>query len=63
MSTTTRRLPHRPADHLGVVDHLVHGNRQRGIVPLHDHRHAVADENPFDPRLIDQLAQMGSRRR
>ena len=45
-----------PADHLGVVDHLVERHRQRAVVPLDDHRHAVADEDALDAGRVDQLA-------
>ena len=57
-----QRLLDRPADHLGVIDHLVERHGQRGVVALHDHRHAVADENPFDAGRIDQPGQRRSRR-
>ena len=43
----------RPADHLGVIDHLVERHGQRRLVPLHDHRHAVADQNRVDARRIE----------
>ena len=42
------------ADHFGVVDHFVERDGQRAVVPLHDHRHAVADENAFDAGRVDQ---------
>ena len=44
----------RAADHFGVVDHFVERDGQRAVVALDDHRHAVADENAFDARRIDQ---------
>ena len=49
-----QRVLHRAADHFGVVDHLVERHRQRVGVPLHDHRHAVADQNAFDARRVEQ---------
>ena len=47
-------VPHGPAHHLGMVDHLFQRHRQRGAVPLDDHRQAVADEDPLDAGGIDQ---------
>ena len=47
-------VPHGPAHHLGVVDHLLQRHRQRGAVSLDDHRQAVADQNPLDAGGIDQ---------
>ena len=44
----------RAADHFGVVDHFIERHGQRAVVALDDHRHAVADENAFDTRRIDQ---------
>ena len=45
---------HGAADHLGVVDHFVERDRQRVGVALHDHRHAVADENALDAGRVEQ---------
>ena len=42
------------ADHFGVVDHFVERHGQRAVVSLHDHRHAVADQNAFDAGGIDE---------
>ena len=53
---------HRAADHLGVVDHLVERDRQRVGVPLHDHRHAVADQNALDAGRVEQRRPWCSRR-
>ena len=33
----------RAAHHLGMINHLLERYRQRGAVPLYDHRQAVAD--------------------
>ena len=49
-----QRVLDRAADHLGVVDHLVERHGQRAVVALHDHRHAVADQNAFDAGRVDQ---------
>ena len=49
-----QRVLDRAADHLGVVDHLVERHGQRAVVPLHDHRHAVAHQNAFDAGRVDQ---------
>ena len=48
---------HRAADHLRVVDHFVERHGQRAIVPLHDHRHAVAHQNAFHAGRIHQPGQ------
>ncbi len=53
---------HRAADHLGVVDHLVERHRQRVVVALHDHRHAVADEHCLDAGLDRRAGRRDSRR-
>ena len=50
-------VPHRPADHLGVVDHFFQRDRQGVGVALHDHRQAVAHEDALDARRIDQLGR------
>ena len=50
------------ADHLGVVDHLVERDGQRAVVPLDDHRHAVADEDAFDAGRVDEPGHGDSRR-
>ena len=47
-------VAHRPAHHFGVVNHLLQRDRQRGAVPLDDHRQAIADQNALDARRIDQ---------
>ena len=57
-----QRVLHRAADHLGVVDHLVERHRQRVLVPLDDHRHAVADEHALRRRPRRRAARTGSRR-
>ena len=44
----------RPADHLGMINHFIERYWQRTVVTLHDHRHAVADQNALDARRIDQ---------
>ena len=51
--STSARV-HGPADHLGVVDHFVERDRQRVGMPLHDHRHAVADQDRLDAGLVEQ---------
>ncbi len=44
------------ADHrLGVVDHLVEGDRERRVVSQHHHREAVADQDRRDLRLVHEL--------
>lgn len=43
-----------PADHFGMVDHFVERDGERAIVPLDDHRHAVADENSLDAGGINE---------
>ena len=50
-------MAHRPAHHLGMVDHLVQRDRQGGGMALHDHRQAVAHQDAFDARGIDQLGR------
>ena len=50
-------VPHGPAHHLGVVNHLLKRHRQRRAVSLDDHRKAVADQNPLDAGRIDQAGQ------
>ena len=62
MSTTTQRVLDRAADHLGVVDHLVERDGQRAVVPLDDHRHAVADEDALDAGRVDEPGHARSRR-
>ena len=57
MSTTTKACLHGPADHLGVIDHLVERDRQRGAMPLHDHRQAVADQDALDAGRVEQRGQ------
>ena len=54
ISTTTSALLHRPADHFGVVNHLLQRDRQRGGMALNDHRKAIAHQNPLDAGGIDQ---------
>ena len=49
-----QRVPDRPADHLGVVDHLVHRDRQRVGPTLDDHPQAVADQDRFDAGRVEQ---------
>ena len=58
-----QRVLDRAADHFGVVDHFVERHGQRAVVPLDDHRHAVADENAFDAGRIDEPGHARSRRR
>src|SRR5262249_254046 len=48
------RMLHHPTHHFGVVDHFVERYRQRALVPLYDHRHAVAYENALDARRVDK---------
>jgi osmotically-inducible protein OsmY len=54
---------HRPTDHFGVIDHLLEGHRQGVLMPLHDHRQAVAHQNTVDSdrqirsELLDRLKQ------
>ena len=48
---------HGAADHFGVVDHFVERHRQCAVVPLDDHRHAVADEDALDAGGIDEAGQ------
>ena len=52
-----QRLLNGPADHLGMVDHFIERHGQRAVVPLHDHRHAVADQNAFDAGRIHEPRQ------
>ena len=49
-----QRVLDRAADHLGVVDHFVERDGQRAVVPLDDHRHAVADENALDAGRVHE---------
>ena len=49
-----QRVLHGAADHFGVVDHLVERDRQRVGVSLHDHRHAVADQDALDAGGVEQ---------
>ena len=49
-----QRVMHGSAYHLGVVDHLVERHRQGVGMALHDHRHAVANQNPLDAGGIEQ---------
>ena len=37
---------------LAVAQHLVHSHRQRGVVAVHHHGHAVAHQQHVDPRLV-----------
>ena len=39
---------HCAANHFRMVDHLVECYRQRAVVALYDHRHAVSDQDPLD---------------
>ena len=34
-------------------EHVVHGDRQSGVVPMHDHRHAVAHQQYVNARTIN----------
>ena len=51
MSTTTSECVRGAAHHLGVIDHFVERHGQRVAVPLDDHRHGVADQQPLDQRI------------
>ena len=43
----------RPAPHgFAVVDHLVHGDRHRGIVAQHDHAQRITDQDRIQPRPV-----------
>ena len=40
-------------DGLAVHEHVIHGDRQSGVVPMHDHRHAVANQQYVNARTIN----------
>ena len=44
----------RARDRAGVVRHVVDGDVQRVVVPEHDHRHRVADEDHVDAGGVDR---------
>ena len=43
------------ADGLRVADHVVHGDRQGGVVAEHGHAQAVADQDHLDAGLLLQI--------
>ena len=45
---------HGAADGAGVVQHLVHGDGEGGIVTENDHGEGVADEDEVDAGLVDE---------
>lgn len=49
------RAPTGAADHLGVIDHLIHGDRQRRLVTLDDHRQRVTHQDHIDAGRVQQL--------
>ena len=42
-----------------VVDHLVHGDRERALLPLHHHADRVADQQHLDPGLVEEAREAG----
>src|SRR5712691_7346028 len=50
-----QRLMRATCDRFGVVEHLVHSDRQSGRVAEHDHAQAVADEKDGDAGLVEDL--------
>src|SRR5216684_1263862 len=50
-----QRLMRPTCDGFGVVEHLVHSDRQSGWVAEHDHAQAVADEKDGDAGLVEDL--------
>ena len=44
-----------PGHGLGVVDHVVHGDEDRGLVAEDDHAEAVADKDHRNAQLVEQL--------
>lgn len=44
----------RTSHHLGMVNHFFERDGQRGAMPLHNHRKAVADENSLNSGRVDQ---------
>ena len=47
-----KRLLDGAADHLGMINHLIERHRQRRLVSLHDHRHAIAHQQGVDSRCV-----------
>ena len=56
-----QRAAPRPRHHAGVIDHLVHRHRQRGVEALHDHAERVADQDEVDARLVGDARERDSR--